>query len=85
MAAEIGDDWTQSPPPDAQAHPALLQRMQSLESLINGALLLHMVFGSLEKLVGTHCQCIPGICNALHRALLILLKESGHIESPPGW
>ena len=77
------DGWPKSPPPFARMQLALLQGVERLESLINGVLFLQMVFCSPKKLVGTHRQCILGLGNPLHRALLIGLKESRDIESSP--
>jgi len=64
---------------------AIFQSVQGLESLVNGTLLLQMVFRSLEKLTGTHDQRALSFRDPIYHALLILLKERRHIESSPSW
>jgi hypothetical protein len=64
---------------------ALLQSVQCLEGVVNSALLLQMVFRSLEKLTGTHDQCALSFRNPAYHALFILLKERRDIESSPNW
>ena len=64
---------------------ALLQSVQGLEGVVNGTLLLQMVFRSLEKLTGTHDQCALSFRNPAYHALLILLKERCDVEPSPSW
>ncbi len=55
---------------------ALLQRMQRLESVLDGALLLQMISRSLEKThVGAHYQRFLGFVNPLRHASLVRLER----------
>ena len=58
---------------------AMLERVQSVQSVIDGGFFLQVVSRCLKQLTGAHHQRPLGVSNALRHSLLVGLKQRGYI------